>query len=321
MNKREPNFADIFVINIYDSLNEDLISKVDAFVDPDYVISNDYSSRTMFYSFDATLNREGFHVICMDRNDTVIGYIFCISNTSDPGRWLYADLQVMEEYRRMHIASMMVKCACNEIERRNGYVLCCDVSPNNVASINLQLSLGFIRQKSKEFDDYIEEDAPWLYFEKELSLNNSLSISANIPRMAYYIYKLNELNSIPEQNMDISIQDIEKKIKDPDSDDKYYIIMYKQCPVAYVELNILREQNILHINNIVVNPAMYGRKIENYIIHCAEDMARSNGISEVSFCLHTSNLSLKRLFESCGYHIKMSTNKDSPTLMVKKQIC
>ena len=321
MNKRESDFADIFVIHIYDYLNEDLVSKVDAFIDPCYAISDDYSSRTMFYSFDATLNREGFHVICMDRNDTIIGYIFCISNTSAPGRWIYADLQDMEEYRRMHIASMMVKCACNEIERRNGSVLCCEVSPNNVASINLQLSLGFIRQKSKKFDDYIEEDELWLYFEKKLSLHDPFSISANIPRMAYYIYQLNALNSIPQQDIDISIQNIEKKINDPGSDGQYYIIMYKQCPAAYVKLNILREQNILHINDIVVNPGMHGKEIENYIIRFAEDTAKSNGISEVSFCLHMSHLSLKKLFESCGYHIEMSADQDSPMFMIQKRLC
>ncbi|MCL1788106.1 MAG: GNAT family N-acetyltransferase, partial [Defluviitaleaceae bacterium] len=93
-----------------------------------------------------------FNVLAYNETGDVVGRMYCAKNQENPKRWYYGDLAVKPSYRRMKIATKMIKSAIEKISDMGGDTICCYVEPSNTASIGLQKQFGFVEKPTMPFN-------------------------------------------------------------------------------------------------------------------------------------------------------------------------
>ena len=115
-------------------------------------------NRSRQYVFDEIVNgNDCFGVVATNANDDVVGRMHCIQNKINPQLWLYTDLFVIPECRRTGIASQMIRAAMHHLSEMGASTLRCYVEPDNIASRDLQLSMGFSKQPFATFDNFAND--------------------------------------------------------------------------------------------------------------------------------------------------------------------
>ena len=78
-----------------------------------------------------------FGVVATTSNDDVVGRLHCVRNENNSRLWYYGDLFVIPEYRRMGIASQMIRTAINYLSELGAAMPRCYVEPDNTPSRKL----------------------------------------------------------------------------------------------------------------------------------------------------------------------------------------
>ncbi len=99
----------------------------------------------------AAAQPDSFSVIAFDKAEQPIGYALFIQSAEVAEEWFYTDLWVSEPYRRQGVATAVVKRGIGCLAQKQGRVLLCTVSPDNLPSLYLHRSLGFRRCRTKDF--------------------------------------------------------------------------------------------------------------------------------------------------------------------------
>ena len=127
---------EIITIQISKFLTNDLVKKIAQkqwkTTDPSWI------NRSRQYVFDEFMNENDcFGVVATTSNDDVVGRLHCVRNENNSRLWYYGDLFVIPEYRRMGIASQMIRTSMNYLSELGAAMLRCYVEPDNTPSRKL----------------------------------------------------------------------------------------------------------------------------------------------------------------------------------------
>jgi ribosomal protein S18 acetylase RimI-like enzyme len=84
-------------------------------------------------------HKDCFNVIAQNTALDVVGRLYAVNNDENPKLWYHGDLFVADKYRRMGIATAMLKEAIEKISDEGGEILHCFIDNDNEASLALQL--------------------------------------------------------------------------------------------------------------------------------------------------------------------------------------
>lgn len=107
-----------------------------------------------------------FAVILKNGAGEVIGFADFIQSSVEPTKWLYTDLWVAPEHRRVGNAKAIVTAGCEHLSKISAKTVLCNVEPNNLPSIKTQMALGFCEIPNEPFEFF--ENGGLLMFEKTL---------------------------------------------------------------------------------------------------------------------------------------------------------
>ncbi len=107
-----------------------------------------------------------FAVILKNGAGEVIGFADFIQSSGEPTKWLYTDLWVAPEHRRLGNAKTIVTAGCEHLQGNGAKTVLCNVEPNNLPSIKTQMALGFCEIPNEPFEFF--ENGGLLMFEKTL---------------------------------------------------------------------------------------------------------------------------------------------------------
>lgn len=171
---------EIITIQISKFLNNELVEQI---AQKQWHTTNPaFINRSRQYVFDElTDENDCFGVVALTTKNEIIGRLHCVRNKENIKRWYYGDLFVIPECRRMGIATQMIEVAKKYLSEIGAQSLCCYVEPNNVASRNLQTSVGFNESPFSTFNDFIN-DGEIMY---EVQIENNLCV---IPATADEVY-------------------------------------------------------------------------------------------------------------------------------------
>ncbi len=147
---------EIITIQISKFLNNELVEQI---AQKQWHSSNPtFVNRSRQYIFDELIDdNDCFGVVALTINNEVIGRMHCVRNKENFKKWYYGDLFVIPEYRRTGIATQMIEIAKNHLSEMGAESLCCYVEPDNVASRQLQISVGFRERNFCKFNDFIND--------------------------------------------------------------------------------------------------------------------------------------------------------------------
>lgn len=247
--------------------------------------------------FDDKLMNDCFGTVAMNAKQEVIGRIHCIQNEDEHTLWYYGDLFVVGQYRRMGVATQMVKAAIEHLSDKGAKRLRCYVDPQNTASISLQRSLGFIEKPSETFNDLMNDGE--IMF--EYTLPNRLSVISATEEEAYFVRVLFVQNKKYWQCENISLAEWRKLLAATDPNVKHCLICKGAMPVAYMKLVGSLNHGTAWLDMLFVAERYHRQGIGHYAVSYAEEYARSKGFSKLSIQVTHDNLPAHRLCEKCGY--------------------
>ena len=193
-------------------------------------------NRSRQYVFDEIMNENDcFGVVATTQNNEVVGRLHCVKSEISPKLWCYGDLFVIPEYRRVGIASQMIRTAMNHLSELGAITLRCYVEPDNAPSRNLQLSVGFSEQPFESFNNFIN-DGEIMY---EAKVPNNLTIIPATENEAYFVRILFAQNKGNLNSNDISLSEWKELLSANDNDEKHFLICKGAIPVAYLKINVL----------------------------------------------------------------------------------
>ena len=176
---------EIFTIQISKFLNNELVEQI---AQKQWHTTNPvFVNRLRQDVFDEITNgNDCFGVIALTAKNEVIGRLHCVRNKENIKMWYYGDLFVIPEYRRMGIATQMIEKAKSHLSEIGAQSLCCYVEPDNVASRQLQISVGFSERTFCTFNNFMN-DGEIMY---ELQIVNNFCIIPATVDEAYFVRKL-----------------------------------------------------------------------------------------------------------------------------------
>ena len=143
-----------------------------------------FVNRSRQYIFDEiTDENDCFGVVALTAKNEVVGRLHCVRNKENIKRWYYGDLFVIPEYRRMGIATQMIEAAKNQLSEIGAQSLCCYVELDNIASRQLQKSVGFNERPFCTFNDFTN-DGEIMY---EFQIVDNLCIIPATENEAYFV--------------------------------------------------------------------------------------------------------------------------------------
>lgn len=238
-----------------------------------------------------------FDVIATDAGGAVIGRLHCIQNEHDPSLWYYGDLFVVSSCRRRGIASQMVTAAKNHLSGMGAKTLRCYVEPQNLPSIRLQTSLGFLEKPFAPFNGLINDGE--IMFECDIP--NPLTVTPATSHEAYFVGTLFLQNRAALHADPISLPEWEAFLSMEDPDEIHFLICKGAMPVAYLKINGLLNADMAWISTLFVAPKYHRRGIGTYAIRFAEDFIKNKGFSKVAIQTTVDNTPAQNLYTKCGY--------------------
>ncbi len=294
---------EIFTIRIYNEIPLELIDKVDALIDSNECLGkkiDEYISDALFFNFEIyNTQKGGFCVVCENSNNELVGFLMCLKDIYNEKRYMHSDLKVREDYRRMHIASKMLKATISEVVRIGGESLCCTVHPKNIPSINLHEKLGFVKTELKEFANYIENTDNWMnYYEMIFETNNYL-IFMDFPRAFCFIERIYDEN---KTNLDFkikSVSELRKEIEEQ-TDTRYFTVIDGAIPCAFVKITGF-DTDTIWIEAIAVLSNKQNQGIGTFALKEIEAKLQDIGKSKIKVKTPTNNPKIRAFLENLNY--------------------
>lgn len=220
-----------------------------------------FVNRSRQYIFDElTDGNDCFGVVALTAKNEVIGRLHCVRNKENIKKWYYGDLFVIPEYRRMRIATQMIETAKSHLSEIGAQSLCCYVEPDNFASRQLQISVGFNERSFCTFNNFIN-DGEIMY---EMQLTNNFSIIPATVNEAYFVRILFFLNKDKLDVGDISMNEWKEILTKESTDIKHFLICKGALPIAYMRIVKMEETNNTKISMFFVADGFDYEEIYNY---------------------------------------------------------
>ena len=224
-----------------------------------------FVNRSRQYIFDEIADaNDCFGVVALTVKNEVIGRLHCVQNKENSKRWYYGDLFVISEYRRMGIARQMIEAAKNYLSEIGAQSLCCYVTPNNIASRQLQISVGFNERPFYPFNDFIN-DGEIMY---ELQIANNLSAVPATTDEAYFVRVLFAQNKDRlKERLDVGDIRMEAWLEiltEERPDVKHFLICKGAVPIAYMRIVKIEESNKTKISMFFVADGFDHEEVYSY---------------------------------------------------------
>ena len=220
-----------------------------------------FVNRSRQYIFDEIADENNcFGVIATTGKNEVIGRLHCVRNKENKKRWYYGDLFVIPEYRRMGLATKMIEAAKNYLSEMGAQSLCCYVTPNNIASRELQISVGFNERPFYPFNDFIN-DGEIMY---ELQIANILSVVPATTEEAYFVRVLFAQNKDRLDVGDIGMEAWLEILTEERPDVKHFLICKGAVPIAYMRIVKIEESNKTKISMFFVADGFDHEEVYSY---------------------------------------------------------
>ena len=257
-------------------------------------------NRSRQYVFDEIMDENDcFGVVATTQNNDVVGRLHCVKNEINPKLWYYGDLFVIPEYRRVGIASQMIRTAINHLSELGATTLRCYVEPDNTPSRNLQLSVGFSEQPFELFNNFTN-DGQIMY---ETKVPNNLTIIPATKNEAYFVRILFVQSKRNLNVSDISLNEWKELLSANDNDEKHFLICKGAIPVAYLKINGLKSASEAWISMLFVAKNFQRQGIGSFAISYAEEYVREKNFTTIAIQTDEDNLPAKNLYLKCGYRI------------------
>lgn len=287
--------ANLYTIKISSNLTQELIRKVADFkwhsTEPKML----NIIREVLY--DTKRKSDCFNVIAFNRQEEVIGILFCVQNQRNPKLWYYGDLLVAPRYRHLKIATQMVNTAIEKIADMGGEVIHTYVEQSNIASINLQQSLGFIQRPFEKFDELLNDGQ--IMFERNIQKEayNVIPATANEALFAAMLY---EDNRDAIHGKDISLKEWQEALAGNKDEENFLICQGAIC-YAWIQINDLSNKDTAWISKLVVDNKKLRQGIGSWAVSFAEDYIKSKGFNKVAVHTTVDNTIAQNFYRKCGY--------------------
>ena len=263
-------------------------------------------NRSRQYIFDELMNgNDCFGVVATASDHTVIGRLHCVRNETDPRLWYYGDLFVVPEYRRLGIASRMIRAALDHLSELGADRLRCYVEPENTASRNLQVSVGFSEKVFETFNDFIN-DGEIMY---EAQVPNNLTVIPATENEAYFVRSLFAQNKEILHAEDIGFNEWRELLSLNDCDEKHFMICKGALPVGYLKINGLDSEDEAWISMLFIAKNFQRQGIGTFAITYAEKYAKQRGFRCLAVQTDEDNLPAQNFYLKCGYRVCEKGNK------------
>ena len=294
---------EIFTIRIFNEIPLEIIDKVDTLIDSNECFGkkiDEYISDALFFNFEIyNTHKGGFCVVCENGNNEIIGFLMCLKDIKNEKRYMHSDLKVREDYRRMHIASKMLKATISEVVRLGGGSLCCTVHPKNIPSINLHEKLGFVKTELKEFANYIENTDNWMNYYEMTFETNKYSIFMDFPRDFYFIERIYDENKTHLDFNIESVSELRKEIQEQ-ADTRYFTVLDGATPCAFVKITGF-DTDTVWIEVIAVLPNKQNQGIGTFALKEIEAKLRIEQKHRIKIKVLNNNARMCKLLEKLNY--------------------
>ena len=227
-----------------------------------------FVNRSRQYVFDEiTDGNDCFGVVALAAENKVIGRLHCVRNKDNIKKWYYGDLFVIPEYRRMGIATQMIEKAKSHLSEIGAQSLCCYVEPDNVASRQLQISVGFTERPFCTFNDFIN-DGEIMY---ELNIVNSFCIIPATVDEAYFVRILFVQNKEKLSVGNIDMNEWKEILTEASADTKHFLICKGAVPIAYIRIEKAEETDNTKISTFFVADGFDYEEIYNFGVEFAKN--------------------------------------------------
>lgn len=301
---------EIFTIRVFNEIPLELINKVDALICEEESLNkkiDEYVSDALFFNFEIySTQKGGFCVVCENSKNEIVGFLMCLKDVDNKKRYMHSDLKVREDYRRMHIATKMLKATIFEVVRIGGESLCCTVHPKNIPSINLHESLGFVKSELKEFSDYIDKADNWMNYYEMIFETNKNSVFMDFPR-AWHLKSIYNENSMYLNCNIESSAGLRKEIEEQ-RDTKYFTVLHGAIPCGFVKISGF-DTDIVWIEAIAVLPDKQNQGIGSFAIKEIEARLRIEEKSRIKVKVPDNNVKMCTLLEKLNYQKTDKENK------------
>lgn len=208
-----------------------------------------FVNRSRQYIFDEIADENDcFGVIALTATDEVIGRLHCVRNKENKRHWYYGDLFVISAYRRMGIATQMIEVAKNHLSEMGAQSLCCYVDPNNLASRQLQISVGFEERPFYPFNDFMNE-GQIMY---ALQIPHNFCVIPATCDEAYFVRILFALNKDRLNVDDIPMDAWQEILTEENTDTKHFLICKGAVPIAYMSIVKMEDTSTAKISMFFV---------------------------------------------------------------------
>ena len=240
-----------------------------------------------------------FNVIAVDSNDDVIGRLFCVKNRENPKRWYHGDLIVAPEYRRMKIASKMIRTAIQKISDMGGEIIDAWTANTHIVSINLHKSLGFTEMPSVQFDEFIHGDEQIML---EYKIEHQYNVIPATVDEAGFVNEFYFQNREALHGDHISFKAWQEILSQDDPYEKNFLICKGANPLAWLRVNGLDSTvGKAWISMLVVCDKSHRQGVGTYAVNFAEEYVKSLGFIKMGIHTTGDNVAAKSLYEKCGY--------------------
>ncbi|MBQ8794165.1 MAG: GNAT family N-acetyltransferase [Clostridia bacterium] len=204
-----------------------------------------------------------FCVIAVDNFDNVIGSANFFQNSQARQEWLYADLWVDIGYRRQGIATKIVNAGIEHLSQMNAQTLKCTVSPDNIASLNLQRKVGFSKTILKPFEDF--DLCGQIMFQIQLEHDiNLIELSDRYDHLIFICDLMKDANNISDNEY----QRLYKETRDAlilnnKSRQHNHIVRKGIVPIGFTKINITNYNDELPETILMIHPKY--KNMEKYV--------------------------------------------------------
>lgn len=205
-----------------------------------------------------------FCVVATD-NSSVVGWANFFKNRLESGQWFYSDLWVDTCYRRQGIAKKIIKSGLDYLSQTEAQLLKCTVEPNNVASINLQKSIGFKETKLVPFEDF--EISGQIMFEINVEQNfNMVELTDRYDYLIFICDLLKDANNIPDNEYQRLYKETRNTlILNKNSRQYNYIIRKGVVPIGWLRIDITNYNDKLPETILMIHPKYKNIGIEKFV--------------------------------------------------------
>ena len=290
---------DIITISVSEYLTHELVEKI-AFFQWQGNTPKDFNHIRQFFVYDGKYSSDCFNVIALNSNDDVVGRLFCLKNQENPKRWYHGDLAVAPEYRRMKIASKMIKTAIQKISDMGGEIIDAYTAITHTASITLHKSLGFIEKPCVQFDNLIHGEEQIML---EYRINREYNVISATAEEAAFIFRFYTQNIEALHGSFISLKDWKESAFWSDPDEQNFLVCKGAMPVAWMRVNGLTNKDMAWISMLAVSDKYQRQGVGSFAVRFAEDFVRSKGFSSIGIHTTADNIIAQNCYKKLGYAV------------------